>query len=824
MSADDPFDPIDSKAGKALSALDSDIGTEETLDGVIRVGGPPSEVPFESPYADPSSSYEGFQTGEMPAIVPLIAGRYQVVALLGVGSSGRVYRVRDHELEETVALKVLRRELLDSTEVVARFRQEVRLARRVTHPNVARTYDIGEHVGQRFLTMEFIDGRSLRDLIRAEAPLPATRAVAIGRMLCAGLAAAHAAGVIHRDLKPDNILVDQGGRAVITDFGIAHTFAQGDASGRLAVGTPAYMAPEQVQGRLEPDPRADLYALGAILYELLTGARAWPGTSAVTVATARLTEPPPDPRAARAGLTPALAELVLECMARLPSDRPRDAAEVDARLAEIAETLGAEDSQPDLPARAVTGRLPVVEAQLKTVAVLPFDVGSDAEIEYLADGLAEDIIDTLSMTKGLRVRPFNAVEGQGGSGKPARAVGEALGVSSIVVGKLRKIGDAIRIRARVISVEDGFQLWAGRFKCGIAELFEVGDEVAVAVAGALTVAARPAEAAVSAPSDGEAVDLYLRARYAMNRHWHEDVRGAITLYDEALRRAPDDARILAGAAVTRARMAFLGQGDADAAALEIAVGLAARSIASAPARSEPYFAMGMVRFNQGEARAAVSMLEAAIDRAPGDGDAHDLLGRIVAETGPIERAIHHLQTALAINPESYNTRWDLTRAYAFAGDWENADALLALPVADDQRSWVRAITRARLDVWRETPAWIDAPLPGEGGGLMEPLIRMFRQVRQGEAVPESCYQRLENYAAAAAAAPRRALLMLQFAAELAGFARDRARCLGYLQRAVDGGLTDLVWLTRCPRLAWLDGTARHVILTERVTSKLGTRD
>lgn len=824
MSADDRSKPSSAPAAPGAS-IDADIGTEETLDGEIGVGSVEtsgSSVP--DLLHDPSASAESSFTGEMPTVVPLIAGRYEVVALLGVGSSGRVYRVFDHELDEAVALKVLRRELLDAPEAVARFRREVKVARRVTHPNVARTYDIGEHVGQRFLTMELIDGEPLRQVIRARAPMAVGEAIALARQLCAGLVAAHAAGVVHRDLKPDNILVDKAGRAVITDFGIAHAFAQaaahaGETARRLAVGTPAYMAPEQVQGRFEPDPRADLYALGAIVFELTTGRRAWPGSSAVAVATARLSEPPPDPRAVRADLPPALAELILACLARLPSDRPRGAAEVDATLAEIADRL-VETPAPPRPVRQPTGRLPFVEPRAKTVAVLPFDVGADAGIEYLAAGLAEDIIDTLSMTDGLRVRPFAVVEEYAGSGRLTREIGEELGVASVVSGKLRRVGDQIRIRTRVISVEDGFQLWAGRFRCGVAELFEVGDQVAVAVAAALTVDARPEGVAVRAPEDGEAVDLYLRARYAMNRHWHEDVRGAMTLYDEALRRAPDDARILAGAAVTRARMAFLGTGDADAAVLDSAVDLAARAIAAAPARSEPYFAMGMVRFNQGEPRAAIEMLERAIDRAPSDADAHELLGRILSETGPIERAVEHLHTSLVHNRDAYNTRWDLVRAHAYIGDWESADNLLGLPVADEQRAWVRAITRARIDLWRETPRWVDAELPADGGSLMEPLTRMFRAVARSGLVDDACYQRLENYAAAAAAAPRRALLMLQFAAELAGYARDRARCLGYLHRAVDGGLTDAVWLTACPRLRWLEGSARHAILTDRVMARI----
>ncbi len=807
MSPLDP--PGDDDAPPSGSFGSADLGVDDTVDGSVALRPETGSVDLDIT-----------ATGSMPAI-PLVAGRYQTLGLLGTGATGRVYRVHDTELDEIVALKVLRRELLDAPEVVERFRREVKLARRVTHPNVARTFDIGEHVGQRFMTMQYVDGESLRAIIRQRAPMSVGEAVRFGRMLCHGLAAAHAAGVVHRDLKPDNVLVDHNGQALITDFGIAHAFADDDDAdaGKLLVGTPAYMSPEQVEGLVEPDGRADLYALGAILYELLTGARTWPGKSAIEVATARLTRPPTDPRVHRRDLPEDITGLVLRCLSRRPAGRPQSAARVAAELAAIAERDQAEATLPD-PGASVE-LTPIGTAttdNLQTVAVLPIDPGSDPEIDYIADGITEDIIDTLSMTPGLRVRPLSAVQPH--AGEDPRAVGRLLDVEVVVTGKLRRLGDQLRIRTRVMSVEDGFQLWAGRFRCDVGEVFEVSDEVAVAVAAAVTVEARPEATAAHGPRDKEAIDLFLQARYAMRRHWHEDVRGAITLFDEALRRAPDDPRILAGAAVARARMGFLGTGDADAAVLDQAVDLAARAIAAAPARSEPYFAMAMVRFNRGEPQAAVPMLEGAISRAPGDADAHDLLGRILAETGPADRAIRHLKSALLLDPASYNTRWDLARIHALAGDWENADALLALPVSDDQRAWVRGITRARTDLWRPSPRWLDGELPATGGGLMDPLIRLFQAVvTRGEVSPAQ-HDQVEEYAVAAAAAPRRALLMYQFAAELAGYAHDRKRAIARLDDAVQAGLTDRLWLTRCPRLTWLAADPQYIRLRATVSARL----
>ena len=257
--------------------------------------------------------------------------------MIGSGGMGTVYRARDLELDEVVALKVLRRELLSAPGIVDRFRREAKLARRVTHRNVARVFDIGEHEGEKFLTMELVDGESLAATIAREGAFSVVRAVEIAAAIAAGLASAHAAGVIHRDLKPDNVLIASDGRVVLTDFGIARAIISSGPAATVGglVGTPAYMAPEQVEGR-EVDARADLYALGALMFELVTGHRAWARRTAIfVVAAARLTSPPPDPRARRPDLPAPAAELIMRCLARQPEHRPASAEEVSAWLGTI---------------------------------------------------------------------------------------------------------------------------------------------------------------------------------------------------------------------------------------------------------------------------------------------------------------------------------------------------------------------------------------------------------------------------------------------------------------------------------------------------------
>lgn len=292
-----------------------EIATGETVfatqDGTPTLGAPTSAVPSLEPGAQ------------------LIAGRYQILSLLGEGGMGFVYRARDTVLDEVVALKVLRHDLIATPELIERFKREVKLARRVTHPNVARMFDIGDHGGSSFLTMEFIDGEPLNDVLHKSGRLPDARVIGLCADICEGLAAAHRAGVVHRDLKPDNVMLSRDGRVLITDFGIARDpVATPKGTLGAIVGTPAYMAPEQVEARPDIDFRADIYALGVMLFEMFTGELPWKGTSALTIAAARLYAPAPDPRNVRTDLPPKIASLILRCLARKPEDRWSDVLEV----------------------------------------------------------------------------------------------------------------------------------------------------------------------------------------------------------------------------------------------------------------------------------------------------------------------------------------------------------------------------------------------------------------------------------------------------------------------------------------------------------------
>jgi serine/threonine protein kinase len=276
---------------------------------------PPSDPNVTGTY-DPPSPVDRFPPGT------LLAGRYRLVAALGRGGMGEVYRADDLTLGQPVALKFLPSHLADDPDRLARFRKEVALARRVSHPHVCRVYDLAEVDQLPFLTMEYVDGEDLASLLRRIGRVPEDKATAIAHELCQGLAAVHEQGLLFRDLKPANIMLDGRGKVRLTDFGLA--IAAEDLSGpERRCGTPQYMAPEQLAGK-EVTPRSDLFALGLVLYELFTGKQAFTGTDRAT--------PPPTPSSHVSGLDLGVERVILRCLERDPKDRPASALAVAAAL------------------------------------------------------------------------------------------------------------------------------------------------------------------------------------------------------------------------------------------------------------------------------------------------------------------------------------------------------------------------------------------------------------------------------------------------------------------------------------------------------------
>jgi serine/threonine-protein kinase len=756
--------------------------------------------------------------------VPLIADRYELLGMLGAGAMGSVYRARDRELDEIVALKVLNRELAASPGMLDRFRREVKLARRVTHKNVARTYDIGEHAGDRFLTMEFVEGEVLAARLSRLGRLGAANAVRIARDLCAGLAAAHAAGVIHRDLKPENVIVARDGRAVITDFGIAHVLAGSDtnrtASGAL-VGTPAYMAPEQVEGSADLDARADLYALGVILYELLTGEVAWPGATIIAVAAARLLRPPPDARAKAPDVPEALAAVVRKLMARAREDRYATAEEADAALAALA---AVDDATAAPSPQAVVRRR---GGARRSIAVLPIKNESGPDDEYLAQTTTADLVDQLSIVPELRVRARGDVS-KLASARDAREIGRALGVDVVVEGWMRRLGDQVRAGFRLLTVSDGFQLWARRFVRPASSVLTIADEAATAIAHALT--AERAAALRAEPSDPVAQELYLRGRHLMHGGWFQAVARYLSLFREAHLRAPDDARITSALAFALAR-AYANESAGPEAARE-ARELAERALASAPMMVQARLALAMLHLAHGEGSGAIVELHRALANAPNDVDALEAMGRLLAEVGRPEEGLALLQRAVAIEPGMGVARFGLARVGALLGEHDLfLDRMGPLP-SDLDETTAYTVVRARLSIWagatedaRELLRRLTAMgPPGFAGSAAEGLLSVAARVVTLDQVREPLMRAMPLRGAGTA---RRACFNAQIHAEVKLALGAPEEAMEAVRVSDEHGLIDIVWLDRCPLLAEIRSDPRFqeirrktAIRTQRVLAAL----
>jgi eukaryotic-like serine/threonine-protein kinase len=710
----------------------------------------------------------------------LVAGRYRITRFLGGGGMGNVYAAVDAELGESCAIKMLRRGLTDAA--AQRFRTEVRLQRRITHKNVARIFDIGEHAGEKLLTMELVDGESLAARLARMGKLPLAELRAIALDILAGLAAAHAAGVVHLDLKPGNVLLARDGRAVIADFGIAR--ANADQDGEIA-GTPLYMAPEQHAGESNLDARTDLFAFGVMLYELATGTRPFTGAHLFELEAQKAVGVDPTPLAAH--VPPAVIAVIQRCLAPARDDRPASADELIAALDRALRGVAGGSGVIALP-------VPGHTAPAATVAVLPATAAPGDE--YLASGLAEDLADSLSRSPGLRVLPATAVRGMTATGVDA---GAALGVDHVVESSIRrKSADVLRVAVRLVSVRDGFQVWADRRDTPQAELLATGDALADGLAGALST-----EAAKTAPEtiDPRAVDLYLRARHALRDFWSHSIEQTIEQLEAAAQAAPSSPTILATLATARVRAWMLVSSNASE---SVARAACDRAMALGPTHGEARYARAQLRLNTGDFAGGAHDLGAAIAMAPLHADAHHTAGQILAEIGQVDEGRRRMQNAMELDPlVRAMVEADLARVDALGGDWDGAERRLAGLAATDSQHARRlaALFRARLAGWqgRRDAVTLDVADPAaKPTFVVDTLTRGVQKIVATGEVHAPEWHALFDEMAAPHRPVRGKAMWMQILAEVA-MANGRPDLARYaLERTAAIGLIDITWLERCP--------------------------
>jgi eukaryotic-like serine/threonine-protein kinase len=738
-----------------------------------------------------------------PSELPvMIAERYQILRWLGAGGMGNVYEALDTELDERVALKVVKRGLSDMS--LERFRREVKLTRRIQHRNVARMFDIGEHAGDKFLTMELVDGEPLTRLGRPLA-WPQMREIAL--QLCAGLEAAHTTGVVHRDLKPDNVLIECGTqRVVITDFGIARSRDEsGMTQAGAVLGTPRYMSPEQLTGE-EVDLRADLFSLGVMLFELACGTRPWAGGSAVEIAIAQATEPA---QRLRANLPAEIIGVIESCLSIDPTARPASARAIEAVIVDAGDVTTRRESRPSIVPS------PAQPRRTSTLAVLPFH--SVADVQDLADWLHEDLVDTLSMTPELRVRP--ARTSLAGSELDPRELGRELAVDHVVDGSVRRIPTGLRVSARLIAVADGFQIWARRWDYSESEVLNMTNQLAREIAQALS--STTAATVVSTATDPRAIELYLRARGELRRFWGVHAQNAALLLAQALEYAPDSPEIL-GAFALASTQAWVRSGDPSL----LAPARQAVERASAARLGEADLAAALLRMSEGDIEGGASALAAALPRAPMSAPAHETTARILAEVELVAEAVLHLDVAAGLDPgRARMVELDLGRIEGLEGDWAAADRRIASLCADPDPavSQLGAMTESRLAGWRGDPKRsLDAARRlGDRVDERDGMYGFLARYVAGEPFDHERWATLIGNISSPHKPRRMQLSHLQRAAEIALLVAEVPAAIDAIKRANGLGLIDIVWFDRCPLLAPVRASPDGFAIRDSLAARAG---
>ncbi len=637
-------------------------------------------------------------------------GPYEILAPLGSGGMGEVYRARDPRLGREVAIKVLPPEVASHPDRLARLEREARAVAALNHPNIVTLHSFEEAGGMRFLTMELVEGRSLDRLVVAGG-VPVARVIEIGLALADALVAAHDKGIVHRDLKPGNVMVTNQGRVKILDFGLAKldlpgsdpsatqaaTVATPASTAGQAVGTVPYMAPEQVRG--EPvDARTDVFALGIMLFELLTGRRPFVGATPADVASAILRDVPPRALSLRAELPRDLDRIVARCLEKDPRDRFQTARDVFNELRYLAREHQLWSSAPasavpsfTVPppsgAPAAPGSTPPASGAAShaapSIAVLPFvNRSRDEEDEYFSDGLADELVNVLTKIRGLRVAARTSAFQFKGKNEDVAVIGQKLNVATLLDGSFRKSGNRVRIAVQLVKVADGYPLWSETYDRTLDDIFAVQDDIAQSVVKELRTAllgekpdseasgearAEVAEAAKGRGASAEAHRLFLQGRNLVDRMTRAETDRGIGYLREALERDPRHA--LAWAALARAyasqagygwRPLSDGYGEARAAAQ--------RALAIEPGLAEAHAALGSVQTSYDwDWRAADASYRRALELAPGNAEVLRPAGALALTLGQVDEAIRLTRRAVEQDPLSSSSYAALGHAYRAAG-------------------------------------------------------------------------------------------------------------------------------------------------------------
>jgi len=636
------------------------------------------------------------------------AGRYQVIEELGRGGMGRVYKVFDTAIKEKIALKLIRPEVASDKDTIERFSNELRLARRIGHRNVCRMFDIGEAEGARFITMEYVHGEDLKGMIRMSGSLSLGMLLSVGKQVADGLSEAHGLGVVHRDLKPQNIMIDRNGNAKIMDFGIARSVREKGITGpSVMVGTPEYMSPEQAEAK-EVDQRTDIYSLGVILYEMATSRVPFEGETALAIAMKHKGEAPKNPKQLNPSLPDDLAGVILKCLEKDKAKRYQSAGDVRAELDRIEKGLPtAERFVPErkpITSRQITVTLKLKKlliplavalavivlgligwrliihkkgaislARVRSMAVMPFeDLSPQKDQGYLCEGLADELITRLMGVAGLRI------PGRSSSfllrGKGSREIGEKLVVDAVLDGTLLRADRKIFINLQVIDSRTGYGLWSGKFDGGEKELSRLRDEIALKILDALKIellGETRTRVVKNYTANPEAYSLYLQGRYFWNKRAAEDVKMAIDYFNRAIALDPDFALAYAGLADSYLVLSQHGEaqwGDATLKGKEAAL----KALALDGSLAEAHVSLANVYLGERDYAAAESGFKRALELDPNYPTGHHWYANLLSSMGRMDESLAEMKRALELDPLSLIIHTALTWLHLDRREYDQA--------------------------------------------------------------------------------------------------------------------------------------------------------
>jgi TolB-like protein/Flp pilus assembly protein TadD len=664
-------------------------------------------------------------------------GPYEIVSPIGAGGMGEVYRARDSRLDRDVAIKVLSESIAGDPMALARFEREAKAIAALSHPNILAIHDVGREAGVSFAVMELLEGESLAERV-AQSKLPWRRAAAIGIEIAEGLFAAHSRGIVHRDLKPANVFLTVDGRVKILDFGIAREVARpaahetsaatvpGDTSPGTVLGTVGYMSPEQVRGA-PADARSDVFSLGCVLYEMVTGRRAFARETAAETLTAILREDPEPLVTAVEGVSIELERIVGHCLEKNPAERFQSARDVAFNLRAALANSEATPTSPiasRISHRAIwlssaigllvlmvggllllqsrgarpgaPGDAPVPAPAIRSLAVLPLEnLSRDSEQEYFADGMTEALITDLAKIQALRVISRTSVMQYKGAKKPLPQIAKELGVDTVIEGSVMRAGDRVRITAQLIEAATDRHLWAQSYERDLKDVFALQSDVAQAIAREIRVTVSPEEKTRltrSRPVDPAAHEAYLKGRYWQLKFNEEGFRKASELYDRAVALDRGYALAWAGIAENLGNGADLYLPSSEAFAK--ARPAAEKALQLDESLAEAHTSLGLIKaYFDWDWRGAETELVRAIELNPGSAWARDWYGWFLATLGRFDESISELERARALDPLSAGITADLGLAHVLKGDYDRATVHLDRAVALDPAYWVPHLVR-----------------------------------------------------------------------------------------------------------------------------------